>query len=73
MSSSERVQAGESREDGEEARVSMYTSVQMSERVSVYWMHAGPELHILCSVPLTFHMTWEDVEQSTGSVEVQYK
>jgi len=33
----------------------------------------GPELHILCSVPLTFHMTWEDVEQSAGSAEVQYK
>lgn len=33
----------------------------------------GPGLHILCSVPLTFHMTWEDVEQSVGSLEVQYK
>ncbi len=44
-----------------------------SEWVCVLTARWGPELHILCSVPLTFHMTWEDVEQSAGPAEVQYK
>lgn len=54
-------------------RVWKWVREGVSERVCSDCTLRARAAHSVLCFPLTFHMTWEDVEQSAGSAEVQYK